>query len=451
MHSLILYNNLSCKKEVFEPINKSLVKMYVCGVTPYDYSHLGHGRVYVTFDLLYRLLLFLDYKVAYCRNFTDIDDKILNRALKDFGDKNRYKEISDLYIKNFEKDMKDLNCFTPTYEPRVTENIDKIINFVDQLVKNGSAYNVDNDVYFSIKSFPEYGKLSKRNLDEMLAGARVAINEKKRDDLDFALWKGAGDGPGWDSPWGKGRPGWHIECSALAKNYLGEQIDIHGGGMDLIFPHHENEIAQTEALTKKPFAKFWIHNAFLQINKEKMSKSLGNFLFLNEIFKRYEPIVLRYFFLQHHYRNPIDFELSELDIVRKNYQKLAKLFNDINLEDVEFISLKEDIFSNPVTKEMMDFLCDDLNTPGLFGVIFKNLQEIQENKKLKTLVKYILVNLLGLPLEILSEKEIELTDEIKNLMKLREEAREKKDWKASDEIREKLKKLGIEVQDKKLK
>ncbi len=280
---LYLTNSLTGKKEEFKPITPGHVLMYVCGVTPYDKAHVGHGRCYITFDVLFRLLTFLGYKVSYCRNFTDIDDKILNKAEKEFGDRQRYKDISARYIASYHADMQKINCLPPTFEPRVTETIQPIIDFIAGLIQEGKAYAVDGDVYFRINAFPEYGKLSKHKLQDLHAGVRVELNSKKEHPLDFALWKAEPDGTFWKSPWGYGRPGWHIECSAMASKYLAQHIDIHAGGLDLMFPHHENEIAQSEALQGAPFARYWVHNGFVQVNNEKMSKSLGNFFMLEDV------------------------------------------------------------------------------------------------------------------------------------------------------------------------
>jgi len=300
-------NTLSGKKEQFIPINPPQVKMYVCGITPYDYAHIGHGRVYVTFDILFRLLTYLDYKVTYCRNFTDIDDKLLNRAQNELNDKMRYQEIADRYINSFHEDMKLLNCLPPDFEPKVTQTIPEIINFIQGLMDKGFAYRTNGDIYYDVCKLPDYGKLSKRHLEDLKCGARVEIDESKKNPFDFALWKSESEGTFWKSPWGWGRPGWHIECSAMALKFLGQHIDIHGGGMDLIFPHHENEIAQSEGLFGPPFAKYWIHNAFVRINKEKMSKSLGNFFTLKDVFAKFDPMVIRFFYINHNYNIPIDF------------------------------------------------------------------------------------------------------------------------------------------------
>ena len=326
--SKVLYisDTLTGKKAEFKPLSAGKVKLYVCGVTPYDHAHVGHGRCYVSFDLFYRLLNYLGYSVNYCRNFTDVDDKLLNKAEAEFGDKHRYKEVADRYIKSFTEDVASLGCKTPNHEPRVTETIPEIIELIEGLIANGKAYEVDGDVYFSVRNFPDYGKLSKRDIEDLQAGARVDINEKKKDPLDFALWKAEEEGTFWKSPWGYGRPGWHIECSAMSKSLLGEQIDVHAGGMDLIFPHHENEIAQTEGLTGKQFAQYWMHNAFVQINKEKMSKSLGNFFTLKDILKKFDPQVVRFYYLSHSYNVPMDFAFEEIEKLQKSYKKLVRFF-----------------------------------------------------------------------------------------------------------------------------
>ena len=336
MSKLRLTNSLSNQKEEFIPLENSNVKMYVCGITPYDYPHLGHGRCYVTFDLLYRILKFLDYKVIYVRNFTDVEDKLIERARRDFGSGKKFLELASKFIQIFEEDISRLNCKRPDFEPRVTENIDQIIKFISGLIDYGKAYVVNGDVYFSISNFKNYGKLSKRTQDDLLVGARVQIREEKQSPLDFALWKSTQDEDVyWESPWGRGRPGWHIECSAMAKRYLGDQIDIHGGGMDLVFPHHENEIAQSEGLSGLPFAKYWLHNAFITVDKEKMSKSLGNFVTLREALDSYHPQILRYYFLSHHYRIPVDFSYDAIISCAKAYAKICKHLE--NIEPVEFL------------------------------------------------------------------------------------------------------------------
>lgn len=448
MARLTLSNTLTGKKQEFKPLVPKTVKMYVCGVTPYDRSHIGHGRCYVSFDLLYRLLKFLGNEVTYCRNITDIDDKILKRAQEQLGDKLRYAEITAPMIKAFHDDMKALGCLPPDCEPRATETIDEIIAFIQALIDAGKAYQANGDVYFSIESFPAYGKLSKHKLEDLQAGARVDVSDIKRNPLDFALWKSEPEGTFWKSPWGWGRPGWHIECSAMANKYLGKHFDIHAGGQDLIFPHHENEIAQTEALFGPEMAQFWVHNGFVRINKEKMSKSLGNIIVLSEIFKDYDSMVLRYYLITHHYKAPIEFSFDDLQAAQKGYQRLCKIFDAVECSDKE-----RDVKpgQSEIVDEMLEFLMDDLNTPGMLGVLFENLDTIKENHKELCAVKGFLQTVLGLSLEPLPEKEIEMTPEIETLIKEREEARVAKDWARADAIRDTLREMGVEIKDKKTK
>jgi len=450
LYPLTLINTLSNKKENFTANN---VKMYVCGITPYDYAHLGHGRCYVTFDILYRLLKFLGYEVTYCRNFTDIDDKTIKKAETEFNDPFLYKKISEKFIKSYLEDMEKLNCINPEHQPLVTEHIPEIIKFIEGLINNKKAYATSaGDVYFSIDSFKEYGKLSKRNTADLIAGCRVEVKEDKINPLDFALWKSeTKSGPGWDSPWGYGRPGWHIECSALAKRYLGNTIDIHGGGMDLIFPHHENEVAQSEGLHNQIFARFWLHNAFVLVDKEKMSKSLGNFVTLKQILEKYNPMVIRYYYLLHHYRNPMEFSTEDILAAEKSYQKVAQLLQDIDELSFDNFDPKKHELANALIKA----LTDDLNIAKFFGIIFEHIKELEKDKVLsKTtelgLIKTIITTILGLKLTLLEKAKVDITPEIQELIDQREEARKAKDWKASDEIRDQLKTLGYDAHDKKL-
>ena len=308
--TLRVYNTLSAGKEEFVPLEPGKVRMYVCGVTVYDHCHIGHARANVVFDVIYRYLRYLGYDVTYVRNYTDIDDKIINRALKEGVP---FNAISERFIAEFDRDMARLGLALPTHQPKATEHIAEIIDIVKTLVAKDVAYQAGGDVYFCVERFDGYLKLSKRNLEEMQAGARIEVDERKRHPMDFALWKEAKPGePFWDSPWGQGRPGWHIECSAMSMKYLGDTFDIHGGGKDLIFPHHENEIAQSEAATGRPFVKYWLHNGFVNINAEKMSKSLGNFFTIKEVLEKYDSEVLRFFLLSAHYRSPLDFSDQNL-------------------------------------------------------------------------------------------------------------------------------------------
>lgn len=436
-------NTLTGKKEKISTNN--IIKMYVCGVTPYDNAHVGHGRCYVAFDVLKRVLSFNGYEVIYCRNFTDIDDKIIHRAHKEFNDRMRFQEIADRYINNFHRDIAKLNCLVPEYEPRVTEHMVAIINFIQQLIDKKYAYQVGNDVYFRVGRFTEYGKLSKQKIEDLHAGSRVELSEQKENPLDFALWKSEPDGQFWQSPWGYGRPGWHIECSVLARIHLGEHIDIHGGGLDLIFPHHENEIAQSESLFGAPFSRMWMHNGMVNNNKEKMSKSLGNFFTLRNIFTQYDPMVVRYFFLMHHYRMPIEFNFESLDNAQKSYERLIKAFGVDHSNNDTVLNYRSDSIDR-----MMEFLQDDLNTPGLLGVVFENISAIAQNKNELKAVKNILTNVLGLTLQPLPVQKMKLTSEMQALIDERNKARREKNWKRSDELREQLKGMGVDVQDEKI-
>ena len=439
-----IINTLSGQKEILHTQRDKEVKMYVCGITPYDYAHVGHGRCYVTFDLLFRVLNSIGYSVTYCRNYTDIDDKILMRAAEQLGSAAQYAEITKTFITAFKEDLRNLNCISPSIEPRVTDSIDIILTFISKLIDAGKAYVVNGDVYYDVSTFPSYGKLSKQKLNELRSGARVDVREEKKSPLDFALWKNETDGVSWKSPWGYGRPGWHIECSAMAAHYLGEQIDIHAGGADLIFPHHENEIAQSEGLFEKQFAKYWMHNGFVMINKEKMSKSLNNFFTLRDVFARFDPMVVRFYILNHHYRSPLDFSFDDLTSIQKSYQRLCKFFATVDaaLEGVA----KE----STVVAQMLDFLRDDLNTSGMWGVLFDSLPLLQKDKNEAAAVKEFLHNTLGLTLLPLPEKEVVITPEIQQLLDERQQARAAKDWARSDTLRDQLAALGYEVKDKKV-
>jgi len=446
---LKLTNTLSGKKEEFVSLVPRKVSMYVCGITPYDNAHVGHGRVYVSFDILYRLLQSIHYDVVYCRNLTDIDDKILKKASDNFGNKMRYADVTGPVIDNYHEDMQALNCLPPDFEPRVTDNIDIIIDFVQKLIAAGKAYVSNGDVYFRIREFSDYGKLSKHKLEDLRAGARIDVSEKKDDPLDFALWKAEPEGEFWKSPWGWGRPGWHIECSAMAGKYLGSEIDIHAGGLDLIFPHHENEIAQTEALTGKPFARYWLHNGFVMINHEKMSKSLGNFFTLRDIFKQFDPMVVRYYFITHQYKAPLDFSFQDMTVAHKSYQRLTRLLDSVQCD--EEAPLYYDTLKSDIAQRMMNFLLDDMNTPGMLGVLFESLDVLKNDQDTLCEVKLVLQKILGLTCKQLPEEETVLTPEIQQLIAEREDARAAKDWARADAIRDQLKELGYQAQDKKMK
>jgi cysteinyl-tRNA synthetase len=441
-----IYNTITGKKEEFKPLVPHNVSMYVCGITPYSNAHIGHGRSAVSFDLLYRWLTFLSYQVSYVRNYTDIEDKLLDKAAQQLGDPQRYREIAEQFITQYQHEIKSLNCLIPTHEPRVTENIPAIIEFIKDLIRKGYAYQVDGDVYFEVTKFPEYGKLSKQKIDELTCGTRIDVDQRKKNPLDFALWKSEDEGTYFESPWSWGRPGWHIECSVLACKFLSDQIDIHGGGRDLIFPHHENEIAQSEAHSGKLFARYWIHNGLVNIDKQKMSKSLGNTLILAELIKKYNPMLLRYYFIIHHYRTPLEFSFEGLANAKKSYNRLSLACKDIPTGNFSLQELKE----MPIINIMLNFLADDLNTPGMFGALFENLDTLKEDKKQLSAAKQILITLLGLSLIPIEDAAIEITPEIQHLLNEREKARTQKNWARADEIRDQLQKLGVDIQDKKL-
>ncbi|MCP3944095.1 MAG: cysteine--tRNA ligase [Desulfobacteraceae bacterium] len=368
--SLKVYNTLNARKEDFIPIHEGKVGMYVCGPTVYDTSHIGHARSVVVFDMIYRWLTKLNYTVTYVRNFTDVDDKIIKKSN---GTGESCTEITEKYIDEFHNEMDALNVLRPTMSPKATEHIQHIIDFIQMLIDKGKAYHVEGgDVYFSIDSFKEYGKLSGRNPDDMRAGARIAVDEKKQSPLDFTLWKPAKPGePYWESPWGKGRPGWHIECSAMSYEYLGESFDIHGGGKDLIFPHHENEIAQSEAVFGCQFVKYWIHNGFVDINNEKMSKSLDNFTMIKEVLADYSPEVIRLFLLSKHYRSPIDYNEDSMGEISLGLDRVYAFMG--RLEDENMTWETESV--GELWDGFVTAMNDDFNSAKALGLVFEAVKK----------------------------------------------------------------------------
>jgi cysteinyl-tRNA synthetase len=478
--SLRIFNTMTSTKEEFVPLTPGKVGMYVCGVTVYDNCHIGHARANVAFDVVYRYLQHAGYDVTYVRNYTDIDDKIINRANRDGV---AFNVISERYIKAFDEDMARLNLALPTHQPKATEYVGEIVELVEKLISTGAAYPVDGDVYFAVEKFASYLKLSGRNLEEMQAGARVDVDERKRHPMDFALWKEAKPGePFWVSPWGNGRPGWHIECSAMSMKLLGETFDIHGGGKDLVFPHHENEIAQSEAASGKPFVRYWMHNGFVNINAEKMSKSLGNFFTIREILERYDSEVLRFFLLSAHYRSPIDFSDQNLadaeagldriysalagvdellaahrdapaatgasDAVRELQEKVAALHDrfceamddDFNTalaiaHVFELVrTMNRVVAEKPVSAQTVELLhaakAGIATIAGVLGVIDSDPAAYQERIKSRRT----------------AELEISAA-EIDALVAERSVARKARDFKRSDEIRDQLLARGIELLD----
>ncbi|NIP38332.1 MAG: cysteine--tRNA ligase [Candidatus Dadabacteria bacterium] len=460
------YNTLSGKKETLVPKDDNIIRMYVCGPTVYDSAHLGHARAALTFDIIRRFLKHLQYDVNYVRNVTDIDDKIIERA-NSLGIEAT--EVSERYTKEYQEDMAALGILPPDHEPKVSDHIHDIINLIETLINKDVAYVSGNDVFFSIDKFIGYGKLSRRTPDDMIAGSRIDINEKKENPLDFALWKGAKEGePFWESPWGNGRPGWHIECSTMSMKYLGQDFEIHGGGKDLIFPHHENEIAQSEAATDEQFAKYWIHNGLIQIDKEKMSKSIGNIINVREALKRWNKEAIRLFFLSHHYRNPADFSQQNLDDAEASLQRLYLTLQRI--KNIKTIKVNEDEELKKHVEKFRDSwesaMQDDFNTAGALGNLFdfcrvinKSIDSEGGSPTLDDAVAEIrlLGNTFGileqdpdeyLQKEKLSKSETDISEqEINDLIEQRNSARAEKNWQRSDEIRDYLNSKGIVIED----
>ncbi len=482
--ALSFYNTLTRKKEVFEPLAPGKIGMYVCGVTVYDYCHIGHARSVVVFDAIYRYLKDSGYDVTFVRNFTDIDDKIIRKANQEGVPWN---EVAEKFIAAYYEDMERLDIEKPTHEPRATEFIDEMIEMVKELEDKGFAYVADGDVYYCVDKFPEYGKLSGRRLEDMVAGARVEVDSKKRNPFDFVLWKASKPGePKWDSPWGPGRPGWHLECSVMSRHYLGKTFDIHGGGEDLIFPHHENEIAQSEAAHGVPFVRYWIHHGFVKVNKEKMSKSLGNFFTIREVLERYHPEVLRLFLLSKHYKSPVDFSDVTMLEAEKGLEKIYGLLDAIEekVRDSKEVSAGEDnirsespelyekakSFRENMTKDMDN----DFNTAAVIGSFFELARVANRylEKMGRKKAKGVQVNLLkmvqgtfrdsgtilglfnrdpGVFLESLRDRKARsLGLDVKQVEKLIEErakARKEKDFEKADSIRDQLRKQHVILED----
>ena len=477
------YNTMSNKIEEFKTIEDGKVKMYVCGPTVYNYIHLGNARPIIVFDTLARYFKYRGYDVTYIQNFTDVDDKIIKRANEEGIS---VKEVTEKYIKGFFEDIEPLNISDDIIRPKVTENMPEIIEIIKKLIDEGFAYEKDGNVFFEVKKFEEYGSLSNQKIDELEIGARVDIMEEKNNPLDFALWKRKKEGePYWDSPWGQGRPGWHIECSAMAKKYLGDTFDIHGGGQDLVFPHHENEIAQSRCAYHGNFANYWLHNGFIQVNGDKMSKSLGNFFLLREILGKFPGNVVRLFILGTHYRKPINFSMDNMEDSRKTLKNIVTSMNNFS-EIIEKFSgkgshegevsdntgnngineFKEKV--NELDKKFMEAMDEDMNTPQALAVIFDQIKEtkkfsvnISNGEEAEALnysynsLRKKLEEVLGIVLFMEDEnKNFKNNDKltgnlIELLIKLRADARKEKNFKLSDEIRDNLKELGIEIQDNK--
>ena len=477
------YNTMSNKIEEFETIENGKVKMYVCGPTVYNYIHLGNARPIIVFDTLARYFKYRGYDVTYIQNFTDVDDKIIKRANEEGIS---VKEVTEKYIKGFFEDIEPLNISDDIIRPKVTENIPEIIEIIKKLIDEDFAYEKDGNVFFEVKKFEEYGSLSNQKIDELEIGARVDIMEEKNNPLDFALWKRKKEGePYWESPWGQGRPGWHIECSAMAKKYLGDTFDIHGGGQDLVFPHHENEIAQSRCAYHGNFANYWLHNGFIQVNGDKMSKSLGNFFLLREILGKFPGNVVRLFILGTHYRKPINFSMDNMEDSRKTLKNIITSMNNFseiigkfsgkvphegevsdNTGNNSINEFKEKV--NELDKKFMEAMDEDMNTPQALAVIFDQIKEtkkfsvnISNGEEAEALnysynsLRKKLEEVLGIVLFMEEEnKNFKNNDKltgnlIELLIKLRADARKEKNFKLSDEIRDNLKELGIEIQDNK--
>tara|TARA_B100001057_G_scaffold454066_1_gene499514 strand:+ start:2754 stop:4124 length:1371 start_codon:yes stop_codon:yes gene_type:complete len=445
-----IFNTLSGKKEEFQPIESNMVRMYICGMTVYDDTHIGHARTFLSFDLIVRYLRSIDYEVLYVRNITDVDDKIISRANQLNLSPSK---LTQKYIDSMHEDFESLGMIKPDLEPRATENISSIISLIETLIKKGNAYESESDVYFSVESFDSYGKLSGRNPEDMLSGARVDINLDKKNPSDFVLWKKDTEGLKWDSPWGPGRPGWHIECSAMSMDALGETFDIHGGGSDLKFPHHENEIAQSECATGRAFAKLWMHTGSLRIDKEKMSKSLGNFITIKEALGSNSSEVLRYFLISSHYRSPLNYSDKSIDEARNSLDRLYNSIKDLNYKKIDFTK-------GEYTERFHNAMQDDFNTPSAISILFEMAKEINFFKKEKKSEDanalaselYNLSKILGI-LEESPEKYFQTgisfsDEEIQDLISKRNEARSNKDFKLSDKIRDHLLDKGITLEDK---
>jgi cysteinyl-tRNA synthetase len=445
-----IYNTLSGQKEEFQPLGDT-VKMYVCGVTPYDNSHFGHAMSYVFFDVIRRYIKYRGFKLKYVQNVTDIEDKIINRA-RQRGIPPA--ELAEKYTASYFEDMDALNIIRADITPRATQEIPKIIEVIDGLIKKEYAYAAaDGSVYFRVTRDPDYGKLSHRTLDGMMAGARIEVGEQKEHPMDFALWKAAKPGePSWESPWGQGRPGWHIECTAMSMKYLGEQIDIHGGGQDLIFPHHENEIAQSESFSDKPFVKYWLHNGFLQIGEEKMSKSLGNMMTIKEVLAKRSPDAIRIFILSSHYRSPLSFSWGGLEAAEKGAERLSRAANRESPS-----GNSAGVFeAGPFRQPFLDGMDDDFNTAQAMGVLFDLARAINQAADSGTdisaarqTLKELAADVMGLRLPAMEAKaeSVEAAPFIDLLVQTRFNLRQAKQYQIADQIRTRLAELGIILED----
>lgn len=462
--ALVLYNDLTRKKEPFVPLHEGKVTFYSCGPTVYDYFHIGNARPFIVFDVLRRYLEYLGYEVTFVQNFTDIDDKMIARANRD---NTTIAELAEKTIADYYEDADSLGIKRATFNPRATDYIQKIIKLIGRIIDNGHAYVADGTVYFDVKSFPAYGKLSHQNLDDLQSGARIEVDDVKRSPLDFVLWKPQKPGePAWESPWGLGRPGWHIECSAMSTDLLGDTVDIHSGGIDLIFPHHENEIAQSEAATGKPFVRFWIHNEYIMINAEKMSKSLGNFLTARAAREKFPPLAIRMFMLSAHYRTPVNFTPEGLEHAAAAVERLRNCWTDLQFakanrcdrKSENGAALKEALKKG--TENFKTAMDDDFNTAAAMGVIFDVVSEVNRYLKENPQVdpdavaaaeKFFsdidgVMGIFGIE-EAEKGNSADETARIEKLIEERNAARTAKDWGRSDAIRDELAAQGIILED----
>lgn len=460
--TIMVHNTLNNRKEEFKTLEPGKVKMYVCGPTTYNYIHLGNARPIVVFDTIRRYLTYAGYEVTYIQNFTDVDDKIIKRAHEENDDPIR---LAARYIDEFFKDVKQLNVLPATKYPKVSEHMAEIIKLVQDIIDAGYGYELDGDVYFSVRKYDNYGKLSGRNLDDMQAGARVNVDDRKQDPMDFALWKSAKPGePAWDSPWGKGRPGWHIECSAMSRKYLGDQFDIHGGGQDLIFPHHENEVAQTECVTGKNMANYWLHNGFITINSEKMSKSLGNFFLLRDILEKFDPQTVRFYLLSVQYRSPLDFDDEKLQVAQKGLERLKNCYlaakNALPTAGADNAEAGESMLTavRALEDAYQDAMNDDFNTALASAALFDISREINTYLKQDVLhapslqaaftIFEALLQVMGLDFNPQTGEDDGLADQLMALLiDLRKQARADKNYAMADQIRNQLNEIGIILED----
>ncbi|WP_226585822.1 cysteine--tRNA ligase [Halobacillus litoralis] len=451
-----IYNTLTRKKEPFQPLEEGKVKMYVCGPTVYNYIHIGNARPAIVFDTVRRYFEYRGYDVHYVLNFTDVDDKLI-KAANEMGE--GVTEIANRFIAAYKEDVGALGVKEAVDHPRVTENMDEIVDFIQGLIDKGYAYEAGGDVYFRTRSFDSYGKLSHQSVDELRSGSRIEVGDKKEDPLDFTLWKNAKEGEiTWESPWGTGRPGWHIECSAMAKKYLGDTIDIHAGGQDLTFPHHENEIAQSEAHNGESFARYWMHNGYINIDNEKMSKSLGNFILAHDLVKKHDPQVIRFFMLSVQYRHPINFSDELLKGAKSSFDRIKNAYENIQHRKTTSMNLQEDLsWIEKVEKLKEQFIKemdDDFNTANAISVLFDltktanlYLQEEQTHEKVLRAFEEAFEELAGVLGIVLSSQEELLDEEIDALLEERKQARKNRDFERADQIRDELKDRNIILED----